>query len=807
MTYKQRLLASAFGVLAASLSAGASFAQEAAADSNQIGEVVVTAQFRAQNVQETPLAITAVTGDMLQARSQSNIMDVANRTPSVTLTTAGGGLGGSQTTAIQIRGIGQTDFNLALEPGVGLYIDDVYFGTSYGSLMDLLDLDRVEVLRGPQGTLAGKNSEGGAIKLYSKAPSGAGGGYLEGTIGNFKHHALRGGANLTIVPDKLFFRITGMARKQDGYVDRLDYQCATGNSPTPFDPSPPGSSVTTRGDCKIGTDGGRETIALRGALRWIVSDKIEDTLTIDSTIDRSEALPVIITQQGTWLGPNWNTLGAAAATDVTANFTVPRGSYFNYSTYGGLAGTKYAYNFGNINKLDAWGVSNVLDIKISDSLNLKSVSAYRDMQMKTAADTDGSPLSRQGNVWDVDYQQYSQELRLNGSIGERVNWTVGGFYFKYNAIQGGRIPIDGSAQAPSSIALLALIGTAPGGATLDFTFNDPVHVTSKSAFAHLEVNPIEALTITGGVRYTDDYKRYDFTRGAAPGYPGSFFSNSVLAVQGLSGTFQGKRWDWRVTASYKINPDINVYGQVATGFKGGGVNPRPYYAVQVRPFDPEEVTSYEVGFKSFLMDRRIRLNVAGFYNDFKNAQLTLTACPAYIPAGSPPNCALPANVGNATIKGAEVEAELRPTRNLLVDFSASYLDFTWKSVAAATGLTTQNVPPYQPKFKGSLGVQYAIETNFGSFTPRMDYTYQSSQWATPNNFAGTKIGGYGLVNARVTYRDKSGDWQVSLAATNLFDRYYAIHKFYNFPPASSANFAGMIPGRPREVTLSVRRQW
>ena len=219
----------AFAALGLAAGSPAQAQQAAGGDAaNQIGEVVVTAQFRSQNVQKTPLAITAVNATMMEARSQTNVSDVASRAPSVTFTTAGGGLGGSQAAAINIRGVGQTDFNLALEPGVGTYIDDVYFGTMYGTMMDLLDLDRVEILRGPQGTLSGKNSEGGAVKLFSKQPSDSGGGYVEAGYGSFNKRMLRAGFNVTLVPDKVFLRVTGLGEKQDGYVTRYDFQCKTG---------------------------------------------------------------------------------------------------------------------------------------------------------------------------------------------------------------------------------------------------------------------------------------------------------------------------------------------------------------------------------------------------------------------------------------------------------------------------------------------------------------------------------------------------------------------------------------------------
>ena len=775
--------------------------QAGAADSaNQVGEVVVTAQFRSQNIQKTPLAITAVNAQMLEARSQTNVSDVANRAPSVTLTTAGGGLGGSQATAINIRGVGQTDFNLALEPGVGMYIDDVYYGTMYGSMMDLLDLDRVEILRGPQGTLSGKNSEGGAVKLFSKQPGGEQGGYVEASYGSFNKRMLRAGFNLTLVPDKVFLRVTGLGEKQDGYVTRYDFQCKTGlpadqlnNIPSMMAGGPAG--------CKLGTEGGKDVLALRAALRLVLSDRVEDTITFDDTRDRSEPPPTVLTYQGSWHGPGFNLLASPPIPNLAANFVPPPGSYYNYGTYTGLVATPSQYTLPAVDPLDAWGVSNVLDIKLADNLTLKSISAIRQMNMSGVDDGDGSPLSRIMNLWTVDYTQYTQELRLNGSIGSLVDWTVGGFYFRSEATQGGRISLDAAAD-----------NLVPFFVTTDFLFNDPVKVESKSAFAHLELHPTDKLTLTGGVRYTEDYKRYGFSRTFAPGYTPSFIDLSISATDGASGVFQGNRWDWRATAAYQFTPDINAYAQFATGFKGGGVNPRPYYLLQVQPFQPETVDSYEIGVKSQLFDHRMRLNLAAFYNKYKGMQLQLFSCPQFVPAGAVPNCALPANVGNSTIKGIEGEAEIHPVDGMLIDASASYIDFNYDSVDPATNVSLTDKPPYTPAFKFAAGVQYEIDLmGHGSLTPRLDYQYQSSQYGYARNFPNDRIGGYGLANFRMTYRDPSRDWELGVSVTNLFGKYYALSRFdATFPqalPVATYDYASMMPGPPREFTISVKRSF
>ena len=221
---RQRKLGGSSLLILRALAVTAIFSSTAVwAQGGQLEEVIVTAEFRATNVQDTPLAITAINSEMMEARSQTNLYQIAAQAPDVTLTPAGAARGPSM--IAYIRGIGQNDFNYALEPGVGIYIDDVYYPTLTGSLVDLLDLDRVEVLRGPQGTLAGKNSIGGAIKLYSKQAEGGNTGNLSVTYGSYNRVDMRGSADFTVLPDTLFARIAGVSKHRDGYVTIYDFGC------------------------------------------------------------------------------------------------------------------------------------------------------------------------------------------------------------------------------------------------------------------------------------------------------------------------------------------------------------------------------------------------------------------------------------------------------------------------------------------------------------------------------------------------------------------------------------------------------
>lgn len=745
--------------------APAVFAQQQGAQPEQQGQladIVVTAQFRAQNVQEAPLAITAVNSEMLEARSQTNVSEVASRAPSVQLTTGGQG-GGAQTATVSIRGIGQADFNFAVEPGVGTYIDDVYYGIPFGTAFDLVDIDRVEILRGPQGTLSGKNSIGGSLKLFSKKPGAESDGYIEGIYGSFNRVNLRAATNLTIVPDKLYARLTGMARHVDGYLKRYDYSCVTGR------PAPGGSFAPGTGDCKIGTEGGQEVYALRGALRWLVSDGIENNLIVDFTEDRSEASPVKIIEQPDYGNGN--------------NYVTGPKDYTSYANYTGLADTSEQFTVPAISHLRNWGISNNLTANLSPNLTLTSITAYRYTSGRNAWDGDGSPQALFNNFNVLKHKQFSQELRLSANVGDFADFTVGAFYYDARDRQGGRIDVE-------------TVG-------LDFAYDDPIKNRSKSGFAHLVLHPTDRFNITGGLRYTDEKKIYTFTRySPIIGVPTNPF---VAPLDGVVRSFKGNRWDYRLAIDYEIADDIRPYVQVATGFKGGGINPRPFFVQQAVTFDQEKVTSYEAGIKTMLFDRRVRLNAAYFHTDYNNLQAQLLACDSISPFPGAP-CAATQNVGNAKIDGFEVEGEMG-LGNFSLDGSVSFTDFRYTDVNPSSGITTATRPQFAPRWKYSVGAQYKIDLGgAGSITPRLDWVWQSKMESGAINnvpfFMNGTVESFGLLNGRLTYRSADEDWQLSLAVTNITDKFYYVNKYDR-----EAQFGAIYgqPGRPREWQVSIKR--
>ena len=751
----------------------------AAQTSNTIGEVVVTAQFRSQNVQQTPIAITAVNAQMLENRGQTSIEQVANQAPNVTLKPAGAAFGPSL--AASIRGVGQYDFDPALEPGVGMYVDDVYYSTLTGSILDLLDLDRVEILRGPQGTLAGMNSIGGSVKLYSKQPNATEGGYLEGTYGSLNRLEARGAINFALVPDQLFVRLSAVTNHYDGYVTRYDYGCLYPSSGIP-------NMVGTNSSCQTGKEGGKSYSAVRLAVRWAPNEKLNVNLLADYTYDNSEnAAETLI--KAVPLAP-----GPAALTSVNGvtygpQF-IPSNPYVSYASFYMPAGTLGPFHADALTAPDTsqykgWGVSGTIDYKFTDTLSLKSITAFRGYTSDWAEDNDTSPLPLGLGLEHLAHQQISEELRLNGSLGKMIDYTLGGFYF----VQKTTYATHQDLWYP--------------GIILDFLGNDPVPAHTYAGFGQATWHITDRLNLTGGVRYTEEAKDYSYVRNNRDGTP-----NLVVgALDGHTGHYSGTHVDWRVDADYRWTRDFMTYAEASTGFRGGGVNPRPFSVPQVQPFGAETLTAYEVGFKSQWLDRHVRLNVAAFYNKYKGIQLTLLSCPQF---GGPGPCALPTNAGDAIVKGAEAEAEVHPFGGMELDGSLSYLKFNYIGSSfnpnQVTGITVGMTTPYTPKWKWSFGAQYAFEVgDKGSLTPRVDVSYQDSVYTNalngPNNFNP----GYTVANARLTWRSATGGWEAALDVTNFTNKLYYLTTF-DLSATGGGSVQGQ-PGMPREWTVSLKKSF
>lgn len=792
------------------------FAQDTEGEEAPDNEIVVTAQFREQRLQDTPLAITAVNAEMLEARGQTDISQVAAQAPNVSLRAQpqSGGIG----LIAFIRGVGQTDFNYALEPGVGIYVDDVYIPTLSSSLLDLMDLDRIEVLRGPQGTLAGKNSIGGAIKLFSQKPDGSGKGSLQATYGSYNRLDIRGMADFKIT-ENLFARISGVTKSQDGYVTLLDYGTTHPTSNVP--------ARNTGTGAENGTLGGKSYAAGRLALRWQPSETVEINISGDYSRERNEAgaqvllyanaaattpdgIPFLVGKDSLAVPFNCAFVPYSNAFMNSCD-TTPAGydaRFINYANFvDARTPTTQApykpYTAQNEQTFDGWGIHGNVAVELSDSLQAVWISSYRKYEMGFGFDQDGSPIpvAQLDNV--LKHTAWSQELRLNGSIKDVFDFTVGGFYFDQ----------DGDYQARVDLNY----------AGIDFIHGpDTTPSTSKALFFNGTFHLGDSFNLTAGIRHSWDKKVYTYLRsnpdGTVPGPgPCAFFLGAptagptgignapnclLLGLYNISDTFEGKRWDWRIVADYRFSPEFMMYASVATGYKGGGVNPRPFFGPsagplnQLKAFNPETITTYEAGFKADLLDRKVRLNGAFFLNKFSDIILTLTACPI-----SP--CLQPNNIGKADVKGFELELSAKPTDAITLDGSLSHLDFDYKTTGAS-GVALTAITPYTPRWTYSFGAQYDYRMSSGTIGLRFDGQYQSEVWTEAFNRPTSRIPGRFIANARLSYTTEPSDWQVSLEVQNLFDKYY-YHSVEDISNVAGFGAITAAPAMPRTWQVSVKK--
>jgi iron complex outermembrane recepter protein len=810
---------------------GTATAAETGEEELLLEEIVVTAEFREKAIQDTPISISAVNQEMMEVRNQVSLDQIAMQVPGVQLNPNNAGMGSSLVAFI--RGIGQTDFNPSVEPGVAIYVDDVYYSTITGNILDLLDLDRVEILRGPQGTLAGRNALGGAIKLFTRKADGQDDGSVSLTYGDFNRLDVKALAGFTIVPDKLFARIAGVSRSREGYVTRLDYACAN-NMPPPYTPGGFPTYVTARGGlgCELGKEGGQSMTAGRLSIRWVPSDKFEVNFSTNIVRDNSEAQPIVLidaadNSQSSIFNPGVshslvpiyfdnNSNGAYdAGIDIPYDRRfVTAGTYYNYTTYindgrstpdpmfqGGTPGVdNNVYKpdiLPPINHLQSEDYNLNINWNLTDNTSLFAVTSYRKYLNEFSDDGDGSPLAVEQLLQRMDHEQKTLEVRLNSTLWNGfANLTIGGFYLDKETNEDARVDLNYAA--------------------FDFLHGpDIVPSKSKALYGQLAMNLSERMDFTLGLRYSKDEKSYTFHRhnpdGTLVGAPVSAFffsgnpSNSgVYGLNGISLSYSSSHFDYRAALSYDLTKDIMVYGQIATGYKAGGNNARPFYPTQLHATDPEQLTNYEVGVKSTLFSK-LRLNADVFYNDYTDMQLMVSIC-KWAPAGQQTPCASVANVGDAKVQGLELEALWYPTKAITVDFSYAYIDFKYKTVDPLTGVSPDSKAPFTPKNKWSIGAQYRLNLGkgYGNLTPRIDMAWQDDIYTSALNTTAVFVPAYSVINGRLTWQSEDLKWQASLEGTNLGNKYYYLTVYDLMEGAGLVNGQ---PSRPREWAFTIKRSW
>lgn len=683
-----RLFSTASFVAMAAFAATPVLAQDGSATSDEgIGDIVVTAQKRSENVQDVPIAISALGSQFLASRGIDSIDKLGAVAPNVKIERAPASKTISQ---ISIRGSVTINPAITWEPAVGLYLDGVYIAKAQGSIFDVADLERVELLRGPQGTLYGRNALAGAVNLVTRKPSGEAGGSIDLTYGSFNDRRVRGVLDL---PQFGLFsvKVSGQYRKRDGLIDLVP------NSPSGAD----------RADS---IDSGSFMVQLRAQL--------SDAITADYTYDYSKASQDPPFSQLLRVNRNGDPRDIFDPASPGYAFG---GAYFPLNRFTNPDRVETAaINAPAYERSRSYGHALTLTVDLGPA-TLKSITAYRNLAWADGLDLDGSPLPVAFTQRITDYDAFSQELQLTGEgAGGRLNYVLGAFYF------------DEKAETLNPQTYFG------GGVDLQSDYGS--NTAAVALYAQLDYKLNEALKVSLGGRYTHENKdvrrffRVNFDAGSG------IFSPLVVAnlAYGVIPDAKYNNFSPAATLAWEASDNVNVYARFARGFKSGGFNGEtnvfvaptagcPSGATELcNPYRPEKVDSYEVGLKTKLADGRVIFNFAAFRDEHKDMQLSVFT--ATTGAAS-----IIRNAAGARIQGLEFETVLRPVTGLTINGSLAILDPKYKSfIDGGVDVSANRAFPHAPKTTASLGFDWAVLSGgWGKLNLYGDLNYVSKYYTFP----------------------------------------------------------------------------
>jgi iron complex outermembrane receptor protein len=743
------LLSGAAAMTMMALTPSSAYAQS---EEEQAGleEIVVTARKREESLQDTPISITAFTASALEDRGIGDIEQIGEFTPNLVFDRAAS-IGGSGSTAvIYIRGLGQDSGLPTIDQAVGLYVDGVYMARAVGSVVDLVDIERVEVLRGPQGTLFGRNTIGGAISITTQRPDQDFHGYVVGSVGDDERRDVRVSFNAPITSE-LAASFTVSSNQRDGYVIRAD-----------------------------GADmGDTDATAARVAALWTPSNDFDLYFAADYSRRRENGAPFVLNEV-TLLGTNGPTFGMfhnafVAPVGVCAppfDLTLTDPNCYSNQWIAASGET----DFGTLparDDLDLWGASLSAEWRLGN-ITLRSITSYRDTESAFSLDQDHSPLTIAHVVTDFEHNQFTQELQLLGeAFGGRLNYIVGAYYFQEEG------------------ALFERVTFAP----VDFISGGSVDNDSLAFFTQATLDITDRLSLTAGVRYTEDTKRFTPDTyvvssgiGIPPGTPILPSDEAVVEVEEITPM---------VNLAYDWSQDFMTYITYSEGFRGGGFTQRVFPPNSTVPsFDPEFVEVWEAGFKWVALDNRLRLNAAVFDNQYSDLQFVTqdtTVGPTV------------RNAGAAEVRGGELELTWLATEALQFDVGVGYLDAQVTEVDPATLVSPGASLVRAPEWSTSAGVSYEFNLGeLGTLTPRLDWVYRSDTYYEARNRPQSLQPSYDLINVGLTYESVSGDWAASLIGKNLTDE-RVLQSVYT--DQRDLGLTEAMYGRGEEWILTLRRSF
>lgn len=713
-------------------------------------DIIVTARRTSERLQDVPVAVTALSGDALVARSVDTLDQIARFTPSVRFDGAAALSGGNYNATVFIRGVGQNDFAIFSDPGVGFYVDDVYYARSIGGVMDAVDISSVQVLRGPQGTLFGKNTIGGAVVISTTRPvMDTFEGKIEAITGSFNRIDVRGAINVPIVDGKAALRLSGATFNRDGYVKRL---------------------------VDGGTQGNRNAQMVRGALRLLPTETLTIDIGADYTRARENSAPSDLLAVGNAPGisgipflSNYNRFVAPVRGIVAPDGTLTLNpSYITKSPFETWAGGP------NRNDLDLWGVQGTVALELG-AVTLKSITAYRDMKAYFTRDGDNTPHVFRQTTNDDEQWQFSQELQASGKLmDDRLSFVLGAFYFKEQA--------SDIATADLAVGLWPPLAATPPFSPAAFIENY-TNNRSFAAYGQADFEIVPSLSITLGARYTSDRKIFTAI---------DIRQRDNVKYVDVTRQATFKKFTPRFGINWKASDDMLVYGSFSRGFKQGGFNGRPLVSeAEVTEYAPETLDTYEGGIKASWLDGALTTNFAAYHAIYKNIQLTVNQTPINFVA----------NAASGRINGFELETVMRPARWLSFNAAVGYTDARYTGIGQGLG-PTQILPitlntkfVKTPEWTVAVGGELSHGFADGSDARlRLDYSTYSTIF---NDVANTPIvaqKAYGLLNARLSYALPGDALTLAVFGTNLTDTLYLV----SGNASGAFGLAEASYGRPRE---------
>lgn len=739
-------------------------------------EVVVSAQKREESLQAAPLAVSAFSAETLEQLNIYTPTDIARFTPNMLAEPQPGASG---TTNYSLRGITQTEPSLSVDPGVGVYLNGIYIARNNSLVLDFADLERIEVLRGPQGTLYGRNSSGGAINIITAKPRGELGFKQRLSVGNYGRQ--RSISTLdTPSWNGLSAKLSYMKNRSDGYIRNVTTSFQQGHADD--------FGAVDQDAAYLALNWSGDSVGVDYQFDWSDSSNIPPAFQVTHVdVDRARRFV-----DGLFGAGFFNSAGGAAI----------RGTYEKGAALASTSRRAHSLNMPYAGEEDARisGHGLMLSWNPTSALTLKSITGYRRMRLDHRTDMSGGSsvqgadgrwiaLFAGGTPSEKRNEQFSQELQLVGSF-DRADMVAGLYYFDENGYASGR----------SQVSVSRGNWGRPNTSKIDNS--------AWAVFGQVTYRPIEALGLTAGLRYTEDKRAledisYD---AAAAGYLARRFHQDF---RNTSGT---------LTADYAWTDTLSTYFRVATGYKAGGFLDRTAVAVQ-RPFDEETLISYELGLKSEWFERRLRINSALFYSRYDDLQMT-----QFVPSAGGDQSII-SNAGRASYRGFEAELVAVPIPGLTATLSYGYLDpeydeyefFDPTGQFCGTALTTCDVAdrahfPTAPRNTAAASLQYQFEPfRIGTLTAHIDATYNDGYQhgtidSASDRFVEAKP--HTLVNARLALSDIAlwGDSRLELAlwGKNLSDTTYLV---YGIGAFDNLGFAGGVFNTPRTYGLDLTVQF